>query len=391
MLLSLALIMLCGLLLGGLAKKLHLPALLGLLLTGIILGPFVLDLIDNSVLDISSQLRQIALVIILTRAGLCLDIEKLKKVGRPAICLCFLPAVCEITGIVIFAPVFLKITYLEAAIMGTVLAAVSPAVIVPRMIKLMDEGYGKKNSIPEMIMAGASVDDIVVIVLFTSFTALAKGKSFTFMNFVNIPVSIVSGLAVGILSGIILTFVFKKMHLRDSVKVIIMLSLSFLLITLEHSLEGKFAVSGLLAVVAFNATLFKSHNEAATRLSAKFSKLWVVAEILLFVLVGATVDPSYALKSGAAAVALILVALVFRMVGVFFCVIKTNLTKKEKLFCAISYMPKATVQAAIGGLPLAMGLSCGKTVLTVAVLSIIITAPVGAFLIDRLYNKLLSK
>ena len=391
MLFSLALISLLGLLLSQISIKLKLPGLIGMLLTGIILGPFALNLIDSSILDISTQLRKIALVIIIIRAGLSLDIKKLKKVGRPALLMCFVPASFELIGIILLAPVLLDITYLEAAILGTVLAAVSPAVIVPRMIKLIDNGYGSKNSIPQMIMAGASVDDIFVIVLFTSFTSLAKGKSISPLTILNIPVSIISGLFLGIIIGIVMTSFFKKFHIRDSAKVIIMLSISFILIWLESILEGTFAISGLLAVMSFSATIFHKHNVAAKRLSQKFSKLWVCAEILLFVLVGAAVNPSYIKKAGIACVVLILVALLFRMAGVLVCVTKTKLSKKERLFCGFSYLPKATVQAAIGGLPLAMGLSCGDLVLTVAVMSIIITAPLGAFLIDISYKKLLTK
>lgn len=390
MLLSLAYIFLTGLFTSWLFSKLKLPGLLGMLITGIILGPFALNLISPEILSVSSELRQIALVIILTRAGLSLDIEKLKKVGRPAFLLCFVPATFEITAIVIFAPMFFNVSHYEAAVMGTVLAAVSPAVIVPRMLKLMEGGYGKEKSIPEMIMAGASVDDVFVIVLFTSAVSLVSGDGVSMKRFVDIPVSMLLGALLGIVTGIILSFIFTKFHIRDSAKVIIILSFSFILVSVEKQLEGIIAISGLLAVMALGATLFKKKTEAAVRLSSKFSKLWVCAEIMLFVLVGATVDPKYALKAGLSAVALIVIALLIRMVGVFVCVAKTKLDKKERLFCALAYMPKATVQAAIGGVPLAMGLSCGNIVLTVAVVSIILTAPVGAFLIDLTYKKLLK-
>lgn len=390
MLLSLSLILLLGLLLSQISIKLKLPGLIGMLLTGIILGPFALDLIDSSILNISSQLRKIALVIIIIRAGLSLDIDKLKKVGRPALLMCFVPASCEIAAIIVLAPLLLDVTSLEAAILGTVLAAVSPAVIVPRMIKLIEEGYGTNKSIPQMIMAGASVDDIFVIILFSSFTGLAKGTDISPLTIANIPISIISGLFLGIIIGIIMTSFFKNIHMRDSAKIIIMLSVSFILIWLESVLEGTFAISGLLAVMSFSATLFRKHNVAAKRLSQKFSKLWVCAEILLFVLVGAAVDPSYVKKAGIACVALILIVLLFRIAGVFLCVAKTKLSKKERLFCSFSYLPKATVQAAIGGLPLAMELPCGELVLTVAVMSIIITAPLGAFLIDMSYGKFLT-
>lgn len=391
MLLSLALIFLCGLALGGIFRKLHLPQLLGMLLTGILLGPYVLNLLDSSILGISADLRQIALIIILTRAGLNLDLEDLKKVGRPAALLCFVPAAFEIAGMLLLAPRLLGISLLEAAVMGTVVAAVSPAVVVPGMLKLMEEGYGTKKSIPQMIMAGASVDDVFVIVLFTSFTGLAGGGGISVWDFVRIPVSILLGLAGGILCGMLLVVFFRKVHMRDSVKVIIILSLSFLLVTLEHALTGIVGFSGLLAVMSMGIALQKGRKEAAVRLSAKYSKLWVAAELLLFVLVGAAVDIPYAFRAGAAAAAVILGVLVFRMLGVLICLLGTELNRKEKLFCMFAYMPKATVQAAIGSVPLAMGLACGNIVLTVAVLAILITAPTGAFLIDFTYKRFLSK
>lgn len=391
MLISLALVFMCGMSLGAVFQKLKLPSLLGMLLTGILLGPYVLNLLDPTILNISSDLRQIALIIILTRAGLNLDIRDLKRVGRPAVLMCFVPACFEIAGMVIFAPLFLGVTRMEAAVMGTVIAAVSPAVIVPKMLKLMEDGYGKHKSIPQMIMAGASVDDVFVIVLFTAFTGLAKDGSIAPIQFLTIPTSILFGLFGGLISGLLLVWIFKKVHIRDSEKVVIILSVSFLLVTAEHSLTGIIGFSGLLAVMALGATLQQKKQDLAKRLSGKFSKLWVGAEVLLFVLVGATVNINYALKAGAASVLLILCALAFRMAGVFVCVIKTSLSKRERVFCALAYMPKATVQAAIGGLPLAMGLACGNMVLTVAVLSILITAPLGAVLIDTTYQKLLDK
>ncbi len=391
MLLSLAFVFLCGMALGKIFEKLKLPSLLGMLITGIILGPYVLNLLDSTILNISTELRQIALIIILTRAGLNLDIKDLKEVGRPAILMCFVPACFEIIGMLIFAPMLLGISLLDAAIMGTVVAAVSPAVIVPRMIKLMENGYGRDKSIPQIIMAGASVDDVFVIVLFTAFTGLAQGGTITPMSFMTIPTSIVLGLAGGIVIGLLLSVFFSKVHMRDSSKVIIILSISCLLVTLEHSLNGTIGFSGLLAVMALGATLQQRKYELSKRLSSKFSKLWVGAEVLLFVLVGATVNISYALKAGLMSIVLILCVLVFRMSGVFVCFIKTKLNKKERIFSALAYIPKATVQAAIGGLPLSMGLACGDIVLTVAVLSILITAPLGAAFVDSTYKMLLSR
>lgn len=390
MLTSLAMIFLLGIMMGSIFKKLRLPSLLGMIITGMILGPYTLNVLHPNIIAISADLRQLALVIILTRAGLSLDISDLKKVGRPAILMCFVPACFEIIGVILIAPKIMGITVLEAAIMGSVIAAVSPAVIVPRMIKIMEEGYGNKNSIPQLILAGASVDDVFVIVLFTAFTSLAGGKGVSITSFLQIPISIIIGITFGVILGICLSRFFKKVHIRDTVKVIILLSFSFLLIELENRLKGILPMSGLLAIMSMGITIYQSHNIVAKRLSSKYNKLWVAAEIILFVLVGATVNLSYALKSGVVAIVIVLGALVFRMIGVYICLLKTKLSMKERLFCMIAYTPKATVQAAIGAVPLSMGLSCGQQVLTVAVLSILITAPFGAICVDQLYQKLLS-
>lgn len=391
MLTSLALIFLFGLIFGALFQKLRLPPLLGMLIVGIVLGPYALNWLDDSLLSISADLRQIALIIILTRAGLNLNISDLKKVGRPAILMCFLPACFEILGMLVLAPPLLHISYLDAAIMGAVVGAVSPAVIVPKMLRLMEEGYGTKKSIPQLILAGASVDDVFVIVLFSSFTGLAKGESFSPWRFAEIPISILLGILLGAALGLLLAFFFQKVHVRDSVKVLLLLSFSFLLVALEDALEGIVPISGLIAVMSLGIALQRKRDIVARRLSLKFSKLWVAAELLLFVLVGATVDLHYAYAAGLPAVILIFGVLLFRMAGVWVCLFKTKLLFKERLFCVLAYMPKATVQAAIGSVPLSMGLSCGNIVLTVAVLAILITAPLGAFLIDLTYKKLLSR
>lgn len=391
MLLSLALIFLVGMTLGALFAKLKLPSLLGMIAAGTLLGPYVLNLLDSSVLSISSELRQIALIIILTRAGLNLDLSDLKKVGRPAVMMCFVPACCEMAGVMLLAPRLLGLNLTEAFVLGTVLAAVSPAVVVPRMLKLMDEGYGTDKAIPQMILAGASVDDVFVIVLFASATGLAAGGSFDALRLVRIPTSIVFGIAGGIACGVLLKFLFDKLTMRDSLKIIVVMSVSFLLVTLDSAIRGNIGFSGLLAVMSMGLTLRVRANDTAERLSAKYAKLWVAAELLLFVLVGAAVDIRYALSSGISVVALILCVLVFRMVGVFLCVLGTKLSVKEKIFCMLAYTPKATVQAAIGSVPLAMGLDCGNTVLTAAVAAILITAPLGAIAIDFTYNKLLAK
>lgn len=391
MLLSIAVILLTGLLLGGLFSKIKLPSLLGMIIVGIVLGPHALNLIDESILNISADLRQIALVIILTRAGLSLDISDLKRVGRPAILMCFVPACVEIIGTVLLAPLLLGISTLEAAVMGSVLAAVSPAVIVPRMIRLMEEGYGVDKSIPQLILAGASVDDVFVIVIFTAFTSLASTGELSPVSILQIPVSIVLGIIVGVIVGMVLVKFFRMFHMRDSVKLLIILSFSFLLIELQNQLEGIVPFSGLLAIMSLGIVIKRKYDILAKRLSGKYNKLWVAAEIFLFVLVGATVDLKYAAVAGVSAVLLVAGALVFRMIGVALCLIKTDLSRKERLFCMVAYVPKATVQAAIGAIPLTMGLSCGQIVLTIAVLSILITAPFGAICIDNLYKKLLEK
>lgn len=390
MLTSIALILLLGLLLGSIFSKMKLPSLLGMIIVGIVLSPHAFNLIDKSILSISADLRQIALVIILTRAGLSLDADDLKRAGRPAILMCFVPACIEIIGTIILAPILLGVTALEAAIIGSVIAAVSPAVIVPRMIKLIDEGYGKKHSIPQLILAGASVDDVFVIVVFTALISLASTGTISVISFLQIPVSILTGIGIGAAMGSILVIFFKKLHMRDSVKILIILSFSFLLLELQNRLEGIIPISGLLAIMSLGIVIKQKYSVLAKRLSNKYNKLWVAAEVFLFVLVGATVDLKYAITSGIFAVLLVIGALVFRMLGVAMSLIKTKLTRHEKLFCMISYTPKATVQAAIGTIPFTMGLACGQTVLTVAVLSILITAPFGAICIDNLYKKLLN-
>ena len=397
MLTSLALIFIVGLAMGAICSRLKLPRIIGMLVTGIVLGPYVLDFLDPSILSISEELRKMALIIILLKAGLSLDIKDLKKAGRPAILLSFVPATCEIIGYILFAPVILGINRIEAAVMGAVLGAVSPAVVVPRMVNLMDRKYGTQKAIPQMIMAGASCDDIFVIVLFTTFLSMAQGGNAKILDFVNIPVSIILGILLGAVVGYGLYLFFETSYahkhcVRNSMKVIIVLGFSFLLIAIEGWLKGKLSVSGLLAVVSMACIIkMKSTAFVSKRLSEKFGKLWLAAEVMLFVLVGAAIDIRYTLSAGIAAVLMILIALIFRAIGVLICMIKTNLTWKERAFCVIAYLPKATVQAAIGSVPLASGLACGKIVLSVAVLAIIITAPLGAIGIDNTYKKFLQK
>ena len=397
MLTSLALIFLVGLAMGAICQKLKLPRIIGMLATGIVLGPYVLDLLDPSILSISADLRKMALIIILLKAGLSLNLDDLKKVGRPAIMMSFVPASFEIIGYLLFAPAILGITRVEAAVMGSVLAAVSPAVVVPRMVQLMETKYGTEKAIPQMIMAGASCDDIFVIVLFTTFLSMAQGGSADIKTFANIPISIILGIILGAIVGYLLYLFFetayaKKHYVRNSMKVIIVLGFSFLLIAIEGWLEGKIAVSGLLAVVSMACVLkMKCTAFVSRRLSEKFGKLWLAAEVILFVLVGAAVDIRYTLEAGLAAIAMIFVALIFRSFGVLLCTVKTDLSAKERAFCVIAYLPKATVQAAIGSVPFAAGLPCGKIVLSVAVMAIIITAPLGAFGMDLTYKKFLTK
>lgn len=391
MLLSIALILLVGMSMGWLCRKMKLPGLLGMLATGIVLGPYVLDLLDPSILGISAELRKIALIIILTRAGLGLDLSGLKKIGRPAVLMCFVPASFELFGMLLLAPKLMGLSILEAAVMGAVLAAVSPAVVVPRMVKLMDEGYGVKEGIPQLILAGASVDDVYVIVLFSTFTGMMQGTGASAIRFINIPVSILLGVAIGLGIGVLLACFFQKIHMRDTSKVLIILSISFLLVVLEDYLAIPITFSALIAVMFIGIGLQRKREVVAKRLSAKYGKLWVAAEVFLFVLVGATVNIGYIGKVGIKALIVIAGALVFRMFGVLVCLLGTEIKGKERLFTMLAYTPKATVQAAIGGIPLSLGFACGESVLAVSVLAIVLTAPIGAFAIDITYKKFLKK
>ena len=391
MLLSISLILIVGATMAWLCRKIRLPSLLGMLVTGIILGPYVTNLLDNSILGISIELRKIALIVILTRAGLGLDLSGLKKIGRPAVLMCFIPASFELIGMILLAPKLMGLTMLEAAIMGAVLAAVSPAVVVPRMVKLMDKGYGVEEGIPQLILAGASVDDVYVIILFSTFVGMMQGKGASIISFINIPVSIFLGIMIGILLGLLLADFFKKIHIRDTSKVLIILSITFLLVVIEDKLTTAITFSALVTVMFIGIGLQRRNKTVAERLSIKYGKLWVAAEIFLFVLVGATVNIGYIGKVGVKAIIVIVGALIFRILGVFVCLLGTRIKGKEKLFAMVAYTPKATVQAAIGGIPLALGFSCGDTVLTVAVLAIVFTAPIGAFAIDLSYKKLLQR
>ena len=391
MLLSVALIFIIGMSMGWICQKIKLPSLLGMLMTGIVLGPYVLNFLDPGILNISADLRKMALIIILTRAGLGLDLSGIKKIGRPAFLMCFIPASFEILGMILIAPKVLGLSLLEAAIMGSVLAAVSPAVVVPRMVKLMDEGYGNDKGIPQLILAGASVDDVYVIVLFSTFTGMMQGKGTSVLSFINIPLSIILGIIIGLLSGYLLALYFEKIHIRDTSKVLLILSFSFILVVIEDKLTTTITFSALIAIMFIGIGLQRKREVVAKRLSVKYGKLWVGAEVFLFVLVGATVNIEYLGNVGLKALVIILCALIFRMLGVFLCLIGTSLSSKERLFTMMAYTPKATVQAAIGSIPLSLGFACGNTVLTIAVLAIVLTAPLGAFAIDLSYKKLLHK
>lgn len=391
MLLSIALILLVGMSMGWICRKIKLPGLLGMLITGIVLGPYVLNMLDIKLLGISADLRKIALIIILTRAGLGLDLTSLKKIGRPAVLMCFVPATFELAGMLLLAPHLMGMSLLEAAVMGAVLAAVSPAVVVPRMVKLMEEGYGVKEGIPQLILAGASVDDVYVIVLFSTFSGMMQGEGASVIRFVNIPVSIILGMIIGLTIGILLAFYFQKVHIRDTAKVLIILGISFLLAAAEDSLTTPVTFSALIAIMFIGVGLQRKREAVAKRLAVKYGKLWVAAEVFLFVLVGATVNIGYLGRVGVRALLMIAGALLFRMAGVWVCLLGTGLKRGEKAFTMLAYTPKATVQAAIGGIPLALGFACGDTVLTVAVLAIVLTAPLGAFAIDLSYRKLLTK
>ncbi len=388
---SLAVILLLGVLLGGLCTKLRLPALLGMLVTGILIGPYALNWIDGSILGISAEIRKIALIIILARAGLSLNVADLKKVGRPAVLMCFVPACFEILGMLVLAPALLGVSLMDAAIMGAVVGAVSPAVIVPKMLGLIEEGYGREKSIPQMILAGASVDDVFVIVMFSVFTGMEVSGGGAVSGLLAVPISIALGVGAGLLCGWLMGRIFTACHIRDTIKLIVFLSVAFLLVAFEDSFSSVVPFSSLIAVMCAGIMLQKTAPAAAARMAVRYNKMWVAAEILLFVLVGATVNLSYALTAGVSAVLLIFGVLIFRMAGVCLCMTGTELNARERIFCMLAYSPKATVQAAIGGIPLSMGLACGNIVLTVAVLSILITAPLGAFLIDQTYKKLLKK
>lgn len=391
MLMSLALMLLIGFCISGIFKKLHIPSLLGLIITGIVLGPAALNLLDPKILSISGELREIALIVILFRAGLSLDISDMKKIGRPAIMLCFVPATFEIVGAVVLGSMCLGLSRIDSAIVGAMLAAASPAIIVPKMLWLMEEGYGTDKHIPQLIMAGASADDIYAIVMFTAFIGMSKGEGISAWTIISIPISIVTGLAIGIVFGIIMAQIFKRIHLRDTVKILLLFGMSFLFVGCESYISKYIPFSGLLAVMALGGTILNRRREVAGRLSVKIAKIWVGAELLLFIMLGSAVEIKALLSAGLGSVILILGALLFRSIGVIISLMGSGLKFKEILYCDVAYFPKATVQAAVGAIPLAQGLLCGMMVLTTAVLSILITAPLGAILMDVCVKKCLTR
>lgn len=391
MLLSFSLIILVGLLFGWLVSKIRLPYIVGMIAAGIVLGPYVLGLFDQTTLDISGDIRKIALIIIIAKAGLSLDITDLKRIGRPAVLLCFLPATFEIIGFLLFAPALMHVTLLQAGILGAVMGAVSPAVTVPRLTSYIDQGYGVKKGIPQMLIAGASADDVYVIVIFTTLVRLEAGGDANVLSFLEIPESIGLGILLGLGLGFVMAFYFQKIHIRDSLKITILMAVSMLLYWMEDALDGTVAISGLLAVMTMCIMINHKAKKTAKRLTARFSKLWVAAEIFLFVLVGATVNIHYVAEAGIGMILMLFVGLIFREIGAYISIAGTGLNRKEQLFCLVSELPKATVQAAIGGIPLTMGLACGETVLTMAVISILITAPIGALGMDALYEKCLTR
>jgi NhaP-type Na+/H+ or K+/H+ antiporter len=391
MIFSIGLILILGFIIGWLLSKIKIPGLVGMIIVGLLIGPYCLGLIDEKILSISTELRQVALVIILTRSGLNLDIDSLKKIGRPAILMSFIPATLEIIGITLISQLLLEITIFESILLGTVLAAVSPAVVSPRMIKLIEERFGENHQVPKLILAGSSVDDIYVIVLFYTFLGLVGNNTFDFVSITMIPVTIILGVLLGIIVGLILSYILKKTNFKTAINILIIISSSFLMIGLENMLKDYISISSLLGIMVTGIVLLFRNKEKAKQLSDGYNNLWIFFEIILFVLVGATVDFSYAINNGLIAILILMIGLLFRTLGVLLCLIKTKLTFKERLFTILAYIPKATVQASIGGIALSLGLSCGSIILTVSVISILITAPIGAILIDNLSSKLLDR
>lgn len=391
MLVDIGIIFILGILLAKFAEKIGLAPIIGMLIAGILISPNQLGLVSDNIVNISSDLRQIALVTILSRAGLSLNFDKLKKVGRPAILLSFVPASIEMLGIIIFGKMIFKIDTIDAGILAAVLAAVSPAIVVPRMIRLMNEGYGKDKHIPEMILAGASVDDVFVIVFFSSFLALKTGGDLSFMNFLNIPISIITGIILGLFIGKILGKILVSFEIDPIYKAMIFISLGFLTLRFQEIVGDYIAISALISIMTAGMAINMEDERLTSDLLGSFGRLWKVFEVFLFVLVGISVDMAYVKEAGFLAVLLILIGLIFRMVGVNISLIGTNLNKDERLFTSFAYLPKATVQAAIGPVALSMGLASGNLILSVSVIAILVTAPLGAILTDKTYDKLLKK
>lgn len=391
MLVNLAIIMLTGLMGGKIFSKIKIAPLLGMLLAGILISPNLLGLVRGDISNLSKDLRQIALVVILTRAGLSLSFERLREVGLSAVLMTFLPASFEIVAITFLANKIFNLPYLDSAILGAVLGAVSPAIVVPRMLKLIKEGYGEEKKIAEIILAGSSIDDVYTIVFFTVFINLKLGGEFSIGSFLNIPISIITGILFGILMGYLLDIFYSKIKLNKIYQAIVLMGVSFLILGLETYAKNLFAFSGLVAIIAMAMTIKKLNEQVTECMLEVYGSLWELFEILLFVLVGITVDLSIIGKEIFPALILITGGLIIRMFGVYFALLPSNLNKKEKIFSGFAYLPKATVQAAIGPVALSYGIGSGKLILAISVIAILYTAPLGAILTDKTYKKLLVR
>ncbi len=390
--LSIAYIIVFGFIGNTIFKWLKLPGLLGMILAGILIGPFGFDLLEDSLMAISSDLRTIALIIILLRAGLGLHRTTLKKIGKRAVLLSVIPGILEGTTVILMAMLFLDMPFVEAGMLGFVLAAVSPAVIVPSMLLLMKRHIGEKKHIPALILSAASIDDVIAITIFSSFLSLYVSTNINIVyQVISVPVSIILGIILGIGMGILIMILFKKYHMRDSQKTTLLIAISILMVGFSNLVNNQIHIAALLGVMTIGIVITEMKNTLGTRLSIKFEKVWVLAEVFLFVLVGAEVDVQAGLSIGVIGIVIIFGGLLMRTLGVFIALLGKTYLMKEKLFIAIAYTPKATVQAAIGALPLSVGVASGDTILAFAVLSILITAPLGAIGINKTAVSLLEE
>lgn len=388
---SLAIIILLGLVVNTVFERLEMPGLLGMLILGVIIGPHALNWIDPDLIKISDDLRKIALIVILLRAGLGISRESLKKVGSTAIKLSCIPGLMEGFTIAIISTVVLDFSFIQGGILGFIIAAVSPAVVVPHMLNYIEQGIGTKKGVPTLLLAGSSIDDVFAITIFATFLGLYSGAHVNIgIKILSVPISIILGIVIGLTLGLIMVSIFKRNHIRDTKKVLLIIGIAILLTALEKVLERKVEIAGLLGVMTIGFMILEKMPNVGKRLAIKFNKIWVFAEILLFVMVGSQVDISVALDSGLDGLTIIFIGLIARSLGVIFSTLGTNLSWRERLFCIISYTPKATVQAAIGSVPLSLGVKSGDVILAVAVLSILITAPLGAIGIRASAHKLLD-